>query len=170
MGVEKEKIIIESTDAQFDEGPAKETLRILAFTLDKENYCIEITNAKEVFTPGLITFVPNAPGFLRGVTNLHGTIIPLIDLRPLLGLAAGEVSQSSKVIVAEVKDGLVGIIVDRIYAASKIEKELIQPPLATLQGKILEYTVGQVRLEAGIMALLDLKKILGSVEFKNSGG
>ena len=165
-----DKIIIESEDEQIEEKVAKDTLRVLAFSLNKENYCIETTEAKEVFTPGIVTHVPNAASFVKGVTNLHGAIIPLIDIRPFLGLAGGEVTQTSKVIISEIKDGLVGIVVDKILEARKIEKDSIQPPLGTLQGKMLELTLGQVRSESGIMAFLDLKKILELEEFNHKGG
>ena len=165
-----DKIIIESEDEQFEEKGAKDTLRVLAFSLDKENYCIEITEAKEVFTPGIVTRVPNAASFVKGVTNLHGAIIPLIDIRPFLGLIGGEVTQTSKVIVAKMRDGFIGIVVDKIFEARDIERDSIQPPLATLQGRKLELTLGQVQSESGIVALLDLKKILELEEFKHKGG
>ena len=164
------KIMIESEDKPFEEKVATDTLRVLAFSLNEENYCIEITEAKKVFTPGIVTRVPNAAPFVKGVTNLHGAIIPLIDIRPFLGLVGGEVTQTSKTIVTEMKDGLVGIVVDKIFEAREIEKDSIQPPLATLQGKMLELTLGQVQSESGIMALLDLNKILGLEEFKHKGG
>lgn len=165
-----QEIIIESEDRPFEEKVAKDTLRVLAFSLNEENYCIEITEAKKVFTPGIVTRVPNAAPFIKGVTNLHGTIIPLIDIRPFLGLAGGEVTQTSKTILAEVKDGLVGIVVDKIFEAREIEKDSIQPPLATLKGKMLELTLGQVQSKSGVMALLDLNKIFGLEEFKYQGG
>ena len=165
-----DKIIVESEDEQFEEQVAKDTLRVLAFSLNEENYCIDITEAKKVFTPGIVTRVPNAAPFVKGVANLHGTIIPLIDIRPFLGLAGGEVTQTSKMIVTEMKDGLVGIVVDKIFEAREIEKDSIQPPLATLRGKMLELTLGQVQSELGIMAFLGLKKILGLEEFKHKGG
>lgn len=161
-----DKIIVESEEKQFEEKVAKDILRVLEFSLDKENYCIEITEAKNVFTPGLVTRVPNAASFIKGVTNLHGAIIPLIDIRPFLGLATGELTQTSKVIVAEIKDGLVGIVVDKIIEAREIARDSIQPPLSTLQGKMLELTLGQIQAEAGITVFLDLKKILKSEEFK----
>jgi len=164
------KIMIESEDKPFEEKVATDTLRVLAFSLNEENYCIEVTEAKKVFTPGIVTRVPNAAPFVKGVTNLHGAIIPLIDIRPFLGLVGGEVTQTSKMIVTEMKDGLVGIVVDKIFEAREIEKDSVQPPLATLQGKMLQLTLGQVQSESGIMALLDLKKILGLEEFKHKGG
>jgi purine-binding chemotaxis protein CheW len=165
-----DNIIIEPEDKPFEEKVAKDTLRVLAFSLNEENYCIEITEARKVFTPGIVTRVPNAAPFVKGVTNLHGTIIPLIDIRPFLGLAGGEVTQTSKMILAEMKGGLVGIVVDKIFEAREIEKDSIQPPLATLKGKMLELTLGQVQSKSGIMALLDLNKILGLEEFKHKGG
>jgi purine-binding chemotaxis protein CheW len=165
-----DKIMVESEDERFEEKAAKDTLRVLAFSLDKENYCIEITEAKEVFTPGLVTRVPNAASFVKGVTDLHGTIIPLVDIRPFLGFAGGEMTQTSKAIVIEIKDGWVGILVDKIFEAREIEKDSIRPPLATLQGKMLELTLGQIQSNSGITAFLDLRKILESEEFKHRGG
>jgi purine-binding chemotaxis protein CheW len=165
---EKEITVIETDHFQIEEEAAKDVFRVLAFSLNKENYCIEITEAKEVFTPGIVTRVLNAPSFVKGVTHLHGAIIPLIDIRPFLGLTGGDVTETSRVIVKEMKDGLVGIGVDKILGVRKIEKDSVQPPLATLQGKLLELTLGQVESESGIMAFLDLKKILELEEFKNT--
>jgi purine-binding chemotaxis protein CheW len=165
-----DKITIESEDEPFKEKVARDTLRVVGFSLNEEDYCFEITEVKKVFTPGIVTRVPNAAPFVKGVTNLHGTTIPLIDIRPFLGLAGGEVTPTSKVIVAEIKDGWVGIVVDKIYEAREIQKDSIQPPLATLQGKLLELTRGQIQSDSGITALLDLDKILRSEEFQHKGG
>jgi purine-binding chemotaxis protein CheW len=164
-----DKIMVESKGELFVKKAAQDTLRVLSFSLNGENYCIKITEAKKVFTPGIMTCVPNAAPFVKGVTNLHGTIIPLIDIRPFLGLTGGEMTPTSKVIVAEIKDGLVGIVVDRIFEAGEIEKDSIQQPLATLQGNLLELTLGQVQSDSGITAFLDLDKILGLEEFGQKG-
>ena len=169
MGEEQEKIIIEALDdIQLEEKALQDVIRVLAFSLDEENYCIEITQAKEVFSPGLITRVPNAPVFVKGVTNLHGAIIPLVDIRGFLGLALAEIKEGVKVITSEIRGSLVGVVVDRIFEAREIEKKLIQPPLATLKGKISEFTIGQIESERRITALLDLRKILESEGFSSS--
>ncbi len=165
-----DKMMIESKDEPVEEKRAKNKLRVLGFRLNEENYCVEITEAVKVFAPGLVSRVPNAVPFIKGLTNLHGTIVPLIDIRPFLGLAGGEVTQSSKVIITELKDGWVGLVVDKIFEAREIEKDSIQPPLATLQGKPSELTLGQLQSDWGIMALLDLKKILGLEEIMQKGG
>lgn len=172
MPDEQEKIIIEIDDFESGERQKKDTLRVLAFSLDKENYCIDITQAREVFTPGSVTRVPNTASFVKGVTNLHGDIIPLVDIRFFLGLAGSDVTHNAKAIVAEIEGGFVGVVVDKIFAAREIEKSSIQPPLATLKGRVLDFTIGQIENENGIIALLDLKKILGSEEFisTNKGG
>jgi purine-binding chemotaxis protein CheW len=165
-----DKIMVESRDEPFEGKGAKDTLRVLSFSLNEENYCIKITEAKRVFTPGIVTSVPNAAPFVKGVTNLHGAMIPLVDIRPFLGLTGGGVTATSKVIVTEIEDGLVGIVVDKIFEAREIEKDSIQLPLATLRGKLLELTLGQVQSDSGIVAFLDLNKILGLEEFKRKGG
>jgi chemotaxis signal transduction protein len=82
-------------------------------------------------------------------------------------LAGGELTQTSKVIITEMNDGWMGLVVDKIFEAREIEKDSIQPPLATLHGKLLDLTLGQVLSESGVMALLDLKKILGLEELRH---
>lgn len=165
-----DKMMTGSKDGIMEERRPQDTLRVLSFSLNGETYCIKITEAKRVFTPGIVTWVPDAPHFVKGVTNLHGTIVPLIDIRPFLGLPSGEVTRSSKVIVTEMDEGLVGIVVDRIFEAREIKRESIQLPLATLHGKPLELTLGQIQSESGIAAFLDLNKILGLEEFRHKGG
>lgn len=165
-----DQVLIDSEDKPVEENAAKNTMRVLAFRLDQENYCMEITDAIKVFTPGLVTRVPNAAPFIKGLTDLHGMIIPLIDVRPFLGLPGGEVTKTSKVIITEMKDGWLGLVVDKIFEAREIGKDSIQPPVATLHGKLLELTLGQIQSDSGIMALLDLKKILGLEEFMYKGG
>ena len=165
-----DKMMVESKEELSEEKVTKNTLRVLSFSLNEENYCIKIAEAKRVFTPGIVTSVPNAPAFVKGVTNLHGTIIPLVDIRPFLGLTGGEVTPTSKAVVTEVEDGLVGIVVDKIFGAQEIKKDSIQLPLATLRGKLLDLTLGQVQSAFGIVAFLDLNKIVGLEEFKPKGG
>ncbi|MFB3883926.1 MAG: chemotaxis protein CheW [Thermodesulfobacteriota bacterium] len=167
---EVEKMMVESEKKPSEEKSAKNTLRVLGFCLNDENYCVEIREAVRVFTPGLVTRVPNASAFIKGLANLHGTIIPLIDIRPFLGLTGGELIRTSKVIITEMSDGWMGLVVDKIFEAREIEKDSVQPPLATLQGKLLELTLGQVRSESGVMALLDLRKILALEELRHEGG
>ena len=154
-------IIIEVDDSEFDaQKEAVKTVRVLSFRLGTEHYCINITDAKEVFKPASITRIPNTPAFIVGITNLHGAVLPLIDIRYFLGLQQKEGLAGTKVIVTDVGSDTVGVMVDDVDEALDIEEAAIQPPLATIKGRLAEFTKGQVQLGSEIVILLELKKIL----------
>lgn len=163
----EEKIFIDP-DLQYDEKIHKDTVRVLIFSLAKEYYCIDVVSAKEVAHLGLVTRVPNAPDFVKGVTNLGGQIIPLIDLSFFLGISPIDMTNALKIIVMEIGSSLVGILVDKIEEATEIERAAWQLPLSTLKGKLLEFTIGEMEFKNQILVMLDLKKILNSEEFNHS--
>ena len=165
---DQDRIIIEVDDSEFEAQEASKPMaRVLSFRLGTEHYCIDIIDAKEVFKPGFVTRVPNVPGFVAGVTNLHGEIVPLIDIRYFLGLEQKEGLSGTKAIATDIKGSPIGVIVDDVDEARDIEKESIQPPLATIKGRLAEFTKGQVELEKEILILIDLKKILNCEEIEN---
>ncbi|MCX5665654.1 MAG: chemotaxis protein CheW [Candidatus Omnitrophica bacterium] len=168
MDEEQDHIIIEVDDSEFDaQKEAKDAVRVLSFRLGTEHYCIHITDAKEVFKPASITRIPNTPAFIVGITNLHGAAIPLIDIRYFLGLHQKEGLAGTKVIVTDVGHNIIGIMVDDVDEALDIEEASIQPPLATIKGKLADFTKGQVQLGPEIVVLLELKKILNCEEIEN---
>lgn len=166
---DQNKIIIEVDEGELDSGrEARKYVRVLAFRLGDERYAIEISNAKEVFKVQAVTKMPNAPQFIVGVTNLHGEVIPLIDISYFLGLSRKEGLGGTKAIVTDVSSGgLVGIVVDAVDKAIDIEEEAIQPPLATVKGKIAAFTKGQVELAGDIVVLLELRKVLSCEEIES---
>ena len=164
---ERDKIIIEPDDSEFDvtKEPVK-TVRMLSFRLGIESYCINITDAKEVFRPVSITRIPNTPPFIVGVTSLHGEVIPLIDIRYFLGLPGSEGLGSTRVIATDVRSNVVGVMADDVNEALDIEEASIQPVLATIKGKLALLTKGQVQMGEDILILLDLQSILKSDELE----
>ena len=164
---DREKIIIEADEEWSGEAAAKKTVRVLSFRLGNENYAINITDAKEVFRLSSITKVPNTPSFIVGVTNLHGEVIPLIDIRYLLGLASKEGLGGTKAIVTDLESNPIGVIVDEVGEAVDIEEESMQPPLATIKASLAAFTKGQVRLGSEILVLLELKKIMNCPEIES---
>jgi purine-binding chemotaxis protein CheW len=162
-----DKIIIEVDDSEFDaQKEALKTVRVLSFRLGTEHYCINITDAKEVFKPASITRIPNAPAFIVGVTNLHGAVVPLVDIRYFLGLEQKEGLTGTKAIVTDIGLGIIGVMVDDVDEALDIEEASIQPPLATIKGRLADFTKGQVQLGPEIVVLLELSKILGCEEME----
>lgn len=168
MPDKKRKIIIEADRIEPDEKQTrKKTMRILSFLLAGENYSVDIRQAREITKVSYVTGVPNTPSFIIGVMDLRGEIISLIDIRNLLGLTEKLRIEKAAVIVTDIAGSLVGIVIDEIGETLDIEEESIQPPLATIDSKVAEYTKGQVQLKGEILSLLDLGKILKCEEIEN---
>lgn len=166
-----DKIVIEVEEAPEDrEVLEKDTVRVLSFILGKENYGVDITQAKEVFRSERFTKVPGTPAFAVGVTNLRGQVVSVIDIRSFLGLPAERPPQGMWVIVTDVREGLVGLWVDRITEAVKVQRSAIQPPVATLSGAQADYTTGQVTYGSDILVMLDLSRILSCAELEQLRG
>ncbi|MDD5432523.1 MAG: chemotaxis protein CheW [Candidatus Omnitrophica bacterium] len=165
MPEEKDKIILEVDDIQFEEEAIKKkAIRVLSFCLSEENYCVDIRSAKEVAKINKITRVPNTPEFISGVINLRGEVVSLCDIRYFLGLSSGGKSKEIRGIITDVTGSNIGFIVDKIRGAMDIDVDLIQPPLATLSQKLALYTKGQVQIEGEIFIILDLERILNCEE------
>ena len=150
-----------------EEAAQKKKVRLLTFSLEKENYCIPLSHAKEVIEPQAITRVPNSPDFIVGVINLRGEITSVLDIRHFFGLSENEKSKDARVIITDVTGSYIGFIVDSVKAIIDIEEEAIQPPLATLKGKLVDYTKGEIQLGDDIFILLDLNKVLDNEAINN---
>ena len=142
-------------------------LRVLVFSLGKENYCVEVCQAKEVMRMPETTRVPNVPSFVIGVANLRGEIISILDLHHFFGLDPAGKTQEVRVIVTDLSGESVGLRVDRVQDTLEIDEEAIQAPLATLQGKLAGFTKGQVAHGNDILIYLDLERVLQCEEIRH---
>jgi len=161
MAEEKIEIFIDDEGAWDAIAPVKkDSIRMLAFSLGPENYCVDIRQVRSVEKIERITNVPNAPDYAIGVINLRGEVITVLDIRYFLDLQEHERTRQARIIVTDVTASPIGIIVDRIIGALDIDEEAIEPPLATLDDKLKEYTRGQIQSGGSILIALDLEKIL----------
>ncbi|HQC26013.1 MAG TPA: chemotaxis protein CheW [Treponemataceae bacterium] len=142
--------------------------RYLSFVIDNENYCIDILKVKELLGMTTITPLPKTDNFIKGVINLRGQIIPIIDLRLKFGLEEIPYTKQTGIIIVEVSfsgEGmLMGIIVDRILEVINITEDNISK-ISYLNARIkAEYIRGIANTEDGIKIILDVLKILNSEE------
>ena len=133
--------------------------QMLLFLLSGQHFCISAKEVKEVTPPSLITKIPHSLDLVRGIMNLRGDIIVLIDLKKLFGLKALSKTAPEKVIILNNNSGA-GIMADEIKGMIDVRLDQIQPPLATLKGNLLSYVSGQVEYNDNIVTLLYLKNIL----------
>lgn len=144
--------------------------KVLVFTLDQEQFAVDIADAKEVLELSRTTKIPYAPGFIVGAMNLRGDILTVIDIRMLIGLPQVKRVDDAKVIVTDVTGSPVGLLADTVQGTLDLPLDEIQNPLLTLEGAGVNHMKGQVQLEDHILVLLDLKRLLNCDEFNRLRG
>ena len=143
--------------------------RFLSFILNEEEYCIEILRIKEIMGMTDITEIPQTPDFIKGVINLRGQIIPIIDLRVKFEMPSAEYTDRTCIIVAEMtyedEMTLMGIVIDSIQEVINIPQEKISK-VPYINAKIKsEYIEGIAETGETIKIILDIKKVLTEEEF-----
>ncbi len=144
----------------------EETLQVVVFQIGEEEYAVDILQVQEIIRPQEIVPMPQAPDFVKGMINLRGHAIPVIDLRERLGVSPSETSDGSatRIIIVRVEEALVGMIVDEVSHVLRIPKSAIEPPPATIVGSASEYITGIAKVEDRLIVLLNISKILSAEE------
>lgn len=139
--------------------------KFLTFFLDKEEYGIEILKVQEIIGVMPVTPIPRLPSYVKGVINLRGRIIPVIDLRLKLSMPAAEFGDETCFIVVKTKNIFVGIIVDRVSEVTDIAGENIEntPDIALIN---TDYIMGIGKENGRVRILLDIDKVLTEDEVK----
>jgi len=142
--------------------------KYLTFTLAEEEYGIGILKIKEIIGMLPITSVPQTPKFVKGVINLRGKVIPVIDLRLRFGMGEIDYTERTCIIVVEIEGQagtvLIGIVVDSVSEVLNIKGEDIEdtPTFGTKLNT--EYILGMAKTEGGVKILLDIDRVLSSEE------
>ena len=145
--------------------------KYLTFALSEERYGLKIVSVQEIIGIPNITRVPKCPEYLKGVINLRGKIVPLIDLRLKFGMNPAPYDEKTCIAVASIRRDeqtvLVGVIVDTVLEVINFSHEDIQP--APSYGDIVDssFILGMARKEGGdVNILLDIEKALANVSVK----
>lgn len=142
-------------------------LQLVTFKLGTEEFGVDILKVQEINKMMNITKIPNAPAFIEGVINLRGKIIPIVDLRKRLGFREQPYDKSTRIIVVELEDLVLGFIVDSVSEVLRIPENTIEPPPSMVAGIESEYIEGVGKLDDRLLILLELKKIFSSPERKD---
>jgi purine-binding chemotaxis protein CheW len=149
-----------------DQAPANgtkapgEEMHLVTFALDREEFGIRINQVREVIRVGEITRVPQAPPHVRGVTNLRGRILPVMELRTRLGLTPAIVSPRSRIVVVEVHDRVVGLLVDAVLQVAKVPGETVMPAPDEVLSPEADYIRGVAHWNSRLIILLELERAL----------
>jgi purine-binding chemotaxis protein CheW len=139
---------------------AEATEHLATFYLDREEYGVDVRQVQEIRRMSEITGVPRAPDFVRGVINLRGRILPVLDLKRKLGLGEVEASRASRIVVVRVRERLLGLLVDGASQVLKIEVSRIEPPPEEIVERGGDYIRGVAKLEDRLIILVDLERLL----------
>lgn len=141
-----------------------ETLEILSFHLNGQEFCVRTTAIREIRGWDTATPIPHSPAEVMGVMNLRGTVIPIIDLSLKLGMKSTVPTERSAIVVAEINDTSMGLIVDSVSDILTIDASHLQPvPNMNVPGGTA-YSDGIIAQESGMICFLNLERM-----FEGSG-
>jgi purine-binding chemotaxis protein CheW len=142
--------------------------KYLTFSLGKEEYGIGILKVREINGMMPITSVPRTPGFIKGVINLRGKVIPVVDLRLKFEMGAVDYTERTCIIVVEMANGTgtiqMGIVVDSVSEVLNIKRSEIEETPTFGANLSADYILGMAKIGDGVKILLDIDKVLGGAE------
>jgi len=130
--------------------------------LSGESYGIEIFRVNEIIRMRDITPIPRTEAHIRGLVNLRGKTIPVVDLRVRMGLEVVEETDSSRIIVVDAEDGQVGIIVDAVNEVVTLEGQHIEPTPSLANDDQTEFVEAVAKRDAELVTLLNLDSALAA--------
>ena len=149
-----------SSPAREERVAVEQTEHLATFFLDREEYGVDVRLVQEIRRVTEITQVPRAPEFIKGVINLRGRIIPVIDLKKKLGLGEVGVTKLSRIVVVTLKGRLLGLLVDGASQVLKVPVSLIEPAPEEVVQKGGDYLRGVAKLEGRLIILIELPTVL----------
>ena len=134
---------------------------LLVFALADREYGVDVTCVREIDRLVPITPVPRAPAYVEGVVNLHGQLIPVVNLCARLAIAQTPATKASRIVVAEVNARRVGMLVDAVT-------EVVRVPIERIEKRDGAFTAGIAQLDERPIALLDVSKVLALHDAKEN--
>ena len=157
-------ILAESNQAMSEMAHANIAQEFLTFRLGNEEYGIEILKVQEIRGYDTITQIANSPEFIKGVVNLRGIIVPIIDMRIKFNLGEATYDRFTVVIILNLSGRVVGMVVDGVSDVIGLDAEQVRPTPEF--GSVLntEYIMGLGTVDERMLILLDIEKLMGSTD------
>ena len=139
-------------------------MEFLTFVLGGENYALDIMTVKEIRGYEAVTAIANAPEFIKGVINLRGDIVPIVDLRLKFDVGEATYDEFTIVIMLNVDERIVGIVVDEVSDVIKVEKNEIKPPPEFGVAFDSSYLLGLAPIDELMIILVNIESLITSNE------
>ena len=134
--------------------------QVISFAIGDDQYGVDIMAVREIKGWSEITHLPKQPEYVRGVLNLRGVIVPIVDLRCRFGQGLTEATALHIVIIVQIASRQVGLLADRVLDIVSFETTQIQPVPRVANGSRVGFLSGLVTIESGMIALIDLPNLL----------
>jgi len=141
-----------------------ELLQLVSFKLGDEEYGVDILAVQEIIKNQQITKIPNSPDFVEGVISLRGRVIPVIDLRTILGMPKAVNKVNSNIIIVEIEGRTVGFIVDSVSEVLRVPKNITEAPPDIMAHRQSEFIVALAKLADRLVILIDLARIFKATQ------
>ena len=150
-------------------GLATDENQFLTFQLDSELYGVDILRVQEIKGYTTVTKIPNTPPHIKGVLNLRGTIVPIVELRTKFGMPTIDYTMFTVIVVGVVKEKIMGVVVDSVSDVLNIDKKDIQvPPQFGIKVDV-SFLNGIGKSGDKLVALLDMDRLLTDGEMQEPG-
>jgi purine-binding chemotaxis protein CheW len=136
----------------------------LTFTLGAEEYGVDILKVQEIRGYDTVTRLPDAPEYIKGVINLRGTIVPVIDLRLKFNLGKAEYDGSTVMIVLNVEKRVISVVVDSVSDVTALSADQLRPAPEFGSAMDTRFITGIGAIEQRMLILLDIEKLMSSAE------
>ena len=157
-----------AANATRSEGAAAQC-QFISFAIGDDQYGVDIMAVREIKGWSDITHLPRQPEYVRGVLNLRGNIVPIVDLRCRLGEGLTATTPLHIVIIVQINGRQVGLIGDRVLDIVPVDANQIQPVPRTAQGTNTDFLSGLVSIDNTMIALIDLPSLLSMQDAQNVG-
>jgi purine-binding chemotaxis protein CheW len=142
-------------------------IQFISFAIDDDQYGVDIMAVREIKGWSEITHLPNQPEYVRGVLNLRGVIVPIIDLRCRFGQGLTEASATNIVIIVQLGNRLAGLLADRVLDIVSLEQAQLQPVPRIAQASRINFLSGLATIDSAMIALIDIKNLLAFTAEEN---
>lgn len=133
---------------------------LISFRVGDQEYCVDIMAVREIRGWSPATTLPQSPGYMRGVINLRGAVLPIMDLACRLGMAVNEPTVRSVFIVVKAGDRTVGLLVDAVSDILSINDDMIQPTPDVACDAVRSFVRGIISIEGRMISEISLDRIL----------
>ena len=152
-----------TSNGQPAQGGMKE---LISFRIGAQEFCVDIMAIREIRGWTAATALPQSPSFVKGVINLRGAVLPIVDLASRLGFESTEASDRNVIIVAQIGEQVVGLLVDAVSDILTVTDDVIQPTPDVASETAKTFVRGLIPMEGRMISLIGLERVLPDMELE----